>query len=158
MHRPGVVTQIIPYQQRLPLADREGPPGAAPPTLSSETGEHRAIHVSGYERKGRDFYATPVWVIEALLRHVSFRGPVWEPCCGDGAMSTLPAAHRYEVVSTDIANRDFGTPGIDLLACRDMPEDCPNIVTRPPSGTPARTRGKRSRLRRCWRSYATPLL
>ena len=57
----------------------------------------RAIHVSGYEREGQDFYATPAWVTEALLRHVRFRGPVWEPCCGDGAMSSVLAGHGYEL-------------------------------------------------------------
>jgi len=28
----------------------------------------------------------PDWVTEALLRHVQFRGRVWEPCCGTGAI------------------------------------------------------------------------
>jgi hypothetical protein len=74
--------------------------------------ERRAVHVSGYEREGRDFYATPAWVTEALLRHVRFRGPIWEPCCGTGAMSTVLAAHGYEVVSTDIADRGFGEAGL----------------------------------------------
>ena len=54
----------------------------------------RAIHISGYEREGRDFYATPSWVTEALLHHVRFRGRVWEPCCGDGAMSSVLMAAR----------------------------------------------------------------
>jgi hypothetical protein len=34
----------------------------------------RPIHISGYDREVRDFYATPDWVTEALLRHVQFRG------------------------------------------------------------------------------------
>lgn len=94
----------------------------------------RAIHVSGYEREGRDFYATPAPVTEALLRHVRFRGRVWEPCCGDGAMSSVLAGHGYDVVSTDIADRGFGTPGVDFLGCGDVPEDCRSIVTNPPYG------------------------
>jgi hypothetical protein len=96
--------------------------------------EHRAIHVSGYDRAGRDFYATPSWVTEALLRHVRLRGPVWEPCCGDGAMSTVLAAHGYEVVSTDIADRGFGASGVDFLTCREVPGGCRSIVTNPPYG------------------------
>ena len=36
----------------------------------------RPVHVSGYAREGRDFYATPAWVTEALLAHVKLRGPV----------------------------------------------------------------------------------
>jgi hypothetical protein len=96
--------------------------------------EHRAIHVSGYQRRSRDFYATPAWVTEALLRHVRFRGPVWEPCCGDGAMSAILAGHGYDVVSTDIADRGFGTQGVDFLACHTVPNGCRAIVTNPPYG------------------------
>jgi hypothetical protein len=90
--------------------------------------------VSGYDRAGQDFYATPSWVTEALLQHVRLRGPVWEPCCGDGAMSTVIAAHGHEVVSTDIADRCFGVPGVDFLACRDVFGACRSIVTNPPYG------------------------
>ena len=93
-----------------------------------------AVHISGYEREGRDFYATPSWVTEALLRHVRFRGPIWEPCCGDGAMSKVLAAHGHEVVSTDIADRGFGEAGVDFLACGNMPGACRGIVTNPPYG------------------------
>ncbi len=96
--------------------------------------ERRAIHYSGYDRKRRDFYATPDSVTEALLRHVRFRGPVWEPCCGDGAMSRVLDAHGYQVVSTDIMDRGFGTPGVDFLACRTVPGGCRSIVTNPPYG------------------------
>jgi hypothetical protein len=103
-----------------------------PPT--PEPAAHRAIHYSGYDRKGRDFYATPSWVTEALLRHVTFRGPVWEPCCGDGAMSSIFAGHGYDVVSTDLVDRGFGTPGVDFLGCQVVPGGCRSIVTNPPYG------------------------
>jgi hypothetical protein len=96
--------------------------------------ERRAVHVSGYERKGRDFYATPAWVTEALLRHVRFRGPIWEPCCGTGAMSTVLTAHGYEVVSTDIADRGFGEAGVDFFHRTVLPSRCRCIVTNPPYG------------------------
>src|ERR1700712_1063086 len=59
----------------------------------------RAIHISGYDREGKDFDATPPWVTEALLQHVRFRAPVWEPCCGDGAMSSVLSVHGYDVFS-----------------------------------------------------------
>ncbi len=117
-------------QSELPIA-RIGdlPVADAPEPVSG-----RAIHNSGFERKGRDFYATPSRVTEALLRHVKFRGPVWEPCCGDGAMSKVLSAHGHEVVSTDIVDRGFGTPGVDFLACREVPGNCRSIVTNPPYG------------------------
>jgi hypothetical protein len=107
----------------LPIADPS--PTAAP---------RRAIHISGYERAGRDFYATPAWVTAALLRHVRFRGPIWEPCCGDGAMAAVLQDHGYQVVSTDIADRGFGTPGVDFLASPVVPGGCQSIVTNPPYG------------------------
>jgi hypothetical protein len=94
----------------------------------------RPIHLSGFDRGGRDFYATPAWVTEALLRHVCFRGSIWEPCCGDGAMSQVMAASGYTVESSDIADRGFGMPGIDFLECRTMPASCRSIVTNPPYG------------------------
>jgi hypothetical protein len=117
-------------QPALPLAVSGGPVMAS---LSARRAA-RAIHVSGFQREGQDFYATPAWVTEALLRHVSFRGPIWEPCCGDGAMSRVLQARGYQVVSTDIAKRGFGKPGVDFLACRRVPAGCRAIVTNPPYG------------------------
>ena len=99
---------------------------------AARAAEHRAVHISGYEREGRDFYGTPPWVTDALLRHVRVYGPVSEPCCSDGAMSAVLAAHHYEVISTDIADRDFGTPGIDFVACRAVANGCRSIITVPP--------------------------
>ena len=62
-------------------------------SASSPPSDCRPIHVSTFDRRGRDFYATPDWVTEALLQRFQFRGPIWEPCCGAGAMSTALAAH-----------------------------------------------------------------
>ncbi len=107
-----------------------------------ETAESRAIHVSGYDREGRDFYATPDWVTAALLRHIRFRGPIWEPCCGDGAMSTVLAAQGYTVMSTDIAERGFGTSGIDFLTCQTVPGGCRSIITNPPYGDTGSHKGQ----------------
>jgi hypothetical protein len=81
-----------------------------------------------------EFNATPSWVTEALLSHVRFRGPVWEPCCGDGAMSKVFAERGYDVVSSDLVDRGFGTPGVDFLACQTVPGGCQSIVTNPPFG------------------------
>lgn len=121
-----------PDQPALPLAALHRP--ASPPPATTNARTVHPIHVSGFSRTGQDFYATPAWVTEALLHHIRLRGPVWEPCCGDGAMSRVLAAHGYDVVSTDIADRGFGTPGIDVLACRELPANCASIVTNPPYG------------------------
>ena len=114
----------------FPLLDRPVDPISVP----AGPVRGRPVHLSGYERIGQDFYATPSWVTEALLKHVTLRGPVWEPCCGDGAMSGVIAAHGHNVVSTDIMDRGFGTPGVDFLACDSVPGGCRSIVTNPPYG------------------------
>ncbi len=94
----------------------------------------RPVHVSGYAREGRDFYATPAWVTEALLHHVRLRGPVWEPCCGDGAMSRVIEGAGYGVHSSDLVDRGYGKAGVDFLACKSVPAGCRSIVTNPPYG------------------------
>lgn len=94
----------------------------------------RPVHVSGYAREGRDFYATPAWVTEALLHHVKLRGPVWEPCCGTGAMSRVIEAAGYQVHSTDIADRGYGQVGVNFLECQTVPAGCQSIITNPPYG------------------------
>jgi hypothetical protein len=90
---------LIRFQLGLPLADASVQNAALPRRAPARLAEHRAIHVSGYDPRGRDFYATPDWVTEALLQHVCLLGLVWELCCGNGAMSGVLAAHRYEVIS-----------------------------------------------------------
>jgi tRNA G10 N-methylase Trm11 len=104
--------------------------------------EHRSVHYSGHTRAAKDFYATPEWVTEALLRHVRLRGPIWEPCCGTGAISEVLSRQGYTVVSTDIADYAYGTPGIDVLACRAMPGRCRSLVTNPPYGDTGSHKGQ----------------
>ncbi len=130
----GRLRKVSPRQDDLLLADTGSPVVTAPTPALLQPAGRRAIHYSGYDRKRRDFYATPDWVTEALLRHIHFRGAIWEPCCGDGAMASILAARGYEVVSTDIADRGFGTPGVDFLTCHTVPQGCRSIVTNPPYG------------------------
>jgi hypothetical protein len=130
------------HQRDLPCADTDVMSAMLHPAPDGRSAAPRAIHVSGYDRSRQDFYATPDWVTEALLQHIRLRGLVWEPCCGDGAMASVLAARGYEVVSTDIAERGFGTPGIDFLACRYMPEGCRTIVTNPPYGDSGSHKGQ----------------
>ena len=96
--------------------------------------EVRPIHISGYARETHDFYRTPSWVTAALLKHVKLRGPVWEPCCGDGAMASVLAEHGHEVVATDIVDRGFGVSGVDIFECDAFPPGCAALVTNPPYG------------------------
>lgn len=67
-------------------------------------------------RVPHDFYPTPPEGTRALLAAERFRGSIWKPACADGAVSKVLAAHGYQVVSTDLIDRGFGTPGINFLA------------------------------------------
>jgi hypothetical protein len=116
----------------------------------------RPIHISGYDRKVHDFYATPDWVTEALLRNVEFRGRVWEPCCGTGAITTVLQRHGYDVTSTDIADHGFGTPGVDFLSCLAVPDSCRALITNPPmAATDGRTKARRDPRWQCCASWIT---
>ena len=115
-------------------------PGPAP--LHPAPQRSRSVHISGFERQGRDFYATPGWVTEALLQHIRLRGPVWEPCCGDGAMARVLEAHGHRVIASDIAERGFGEPGVDFLRCLAPHAGCRSIVTNPPYGDTGSHRGQ----------------
>jgi hypothetical protein len=76
------------------------------------------------------FYPTPPEGTEALLRVEQFDGPIWEPACGDGAISRVLESAGYRVISTDLVDRDYGTPRIDFLM--EIKSLAPNIVTNPP--------------------------
>lgn len=104
------------------------------PGLTSEFRDARPIHISGYDRQQNDFYPTPTWVTEALLNCVTLRGPVWEPCCGDGAMARAIAARGQDVVASDLVDRGFGRHGVDFLKCGAFPAGCRAMVTNPPYG------------------------
>ena len=103
----------------------------------------RAIHTSRFARNSYDHYATPAWVTEALLRHTTLRGPIWEPCCGTGVMAETLAAAGHEVVASDLHDHGYGTVGIDLLACQTMRSGCRSLVTNPPYGDASPTPGQR---------------
>lgn len=84
----------------------------------------------GYARQKDDFYATPPRGTEELLKVEQFDGPIWEPACGDGAISNALADAGYDVVSSDLVDRGFGETGIDFLM--EWQSRAPNIVTNPP--------------------------
>ena len=110
----GGATPVSVPQFGLPL-DEPDPPRGSTPAHPGARNASSANSCVGLPSAGEDFYATPSWVTEALLRHIHFRGPIWEPCCGDGAISAVLGRHGYTVVSTDIAGPGFCTPGIDFL-------------------------------------------
>lgn len=81
-------------------------------------------------REKDDFYPTPDTAIIPLLNQELFEGKVWEPACGDGAISKWLDNFGHDVVSTDLVDRGFGTAGVDFLMETQKLAD--NIVTNPP--------------------------
>lgn len=85
---------------------------------------------SGAPREKDDFYPTPPRATRQLLEVEQFAGPVWEPACGDGAISRLFAEAGHDVVSSDLVDRGYGEAGVDFLM--EWRSRAPNIVTNPP--------------------------
>ena len=67
-------------------------------------------------RADHDFYPTPPEAVRALLSVESFDDPIWEPACGDGAISKELEAHGHHVHSTDLIDRGYGENGCDFLS------------------------------------------
>ena len=84
------------------------------------------------KRAENDFYPTPVEATEALLRWLPhhWKQPVWEPACGDGAISRQLSARGMTVNSTDLIDRGYGEGGVDFLKMRSTV--CNSIITNPP--------------------------
>ena len=100
--------------------------------------EFQKPKIKGFSRPKRqkgtsqdaDFFPTPRWTTEILLRNWEFEGSVWECACGDGAISKVFEASGYSVVSTDLYDRGYGKSGVDFLLQRKLLAE--NIVTNPP--------------------------
>jgi len=56
-----------------------------------------------------EYYPTPDSAVSALLVVETFDGSIWEPACGTGHISRIFEADGYEVVSTDLHDRGYGT-------------------------------------------------
>ena len=91
------------------------------------------------EREKDDFYPTPRCATDALLERETFLQHVWEPACGDGAISKVLKENGYTVFSSDLVDRGYehGMIGsIDFLSETDqyVPAtlDPFDIITNPP--------------------------
>ncbi|HEX8584284.1 MAG TPA: hypothetical protein VF680_07735 [Allosphingosinicella sp.] len=78
---------------------------------------------------GPDFYPTPAWATHALIDNEKFEGEIWEPACGNGAMSEVLERTGNRVISSDLFDRAYGVAGEDFLT---SPRTSDNIVTNPP--------------------------
>lgn len=59
-----------------------------------------------------------------------FEGLIWEPACGNGAISQILIDAGHEVLSTDLNDWSYGLSGQDFLVSTSAP--VANIVTNPP--------------------------
>lgn len=82
---------------------------------------------------GKNFYETPIWAIEELLKKEIFQGTILEPCSGRGAISKVLEENKYQVDSSDISVESYvyGEKGVDL---HSINKQYPNIITNPPYG------------------------
>jgi hypothetical protein len=105
---------------------------------------HHGANGYGFIMKNRekdDFYPTPDYATHTLMKHWGsevfssdihcYSKDVWEPACGDGAISKLlKKDYGLRVASTDLVNRGFGKSGVDFLMETKTP--APWIITNPP--------------------------
>lgn len=109
--------------------------GRSPQALKDGVNRARVVqqlvgHNAAGNREKDDFYATPPASTEALLRAESFDGDIWEPACGDGAISKVLEARGHRVASTDLVDRGYGESRVDFLM--EHKTRAPNIITNPP--------------------------
>jgi hypothetical protein len=97
-------------------------------TENKELKTAQSIVGTSQGRSDLDFYPTPPEATLALLDRERFDGVIWEPACGDGAMSKVLQSYG-PVISTDVFYRGFGEGGIDFLKTYKK-VDC--VITNPP--------------------------
>lgn len=88
------------------------------------------------ERREADFYPTPANVTHAIMRFlhghdfIAPRSTIWDPACGNGAMSRVLEGYGHNVRSTDIREDcGYGQGGMDYLA---ISGEADAIITNPP--------------------------
>lgn len=86
--------------------------------------------VNHANRERDDFYPTPPSATEALLAMEQFDGDIWEPACGDGAISRVLESAGHRVHSSDLIDRGYGIPNRDFLL--DYQTRAANVITNPP--------------------------
>lgn len=79
-----------------------------------------------------EFYPTPPSATRALLSAETFEGDIWEPACGNGAISKELVLAGYDVIATDITDWGYGNAGYDFLRLEEPLAR--NIITNPPYG------------------------
>lgn len=101
--------------------------------ISNSTKQAQSIVGTSPGRPKTDFYKTPPGATLALLEAEKLfinQGDIWEPACGDGAISEILVSRGYSVISSDKYDHGYGTTGIDFLSTVNY--KTPTIITNPP--------------------------
>ena len=90
------------------------------------------VSIKTDQRQKDDFYPTPPEATLALLsnEYFSHDKPIWEPACGDGAISKVLEKNGYNVISSDLNDFGYGQHGIDFLL--ETKSQAKQVVTNPP--------------------------
>lgn len=84
------------------------------------------------EREENDYYATDPIAIDKLLSVEKLNDKIWECACGEGHLANRLKQFGYDVVSTDIIDRNNKVDKIvDFLLCENLYPDR-DILTNPP--------------------------
>ena len=95
-----------------------------------------ASNHSDSEREVNDFYATDPESLKIFLdkikedRTVCLHNNIWECACGQGHLSEVLKERGYNVLSTDLVDRGYGTSGKDFLKIDGL--YTLDILTNPP--------------------------
>ena len=81
------------------------------------------------DRDINDYYATDPKALELLLNEVDINKNIFEPSCGEGHLSKLLIDRGFNVKSSDLIDRGFGTQ-VDFLKTYDKFDG--DIITNPP--------------------------
>ncbi len=84
------------------------------------------------DREINDYYATEPKAVELLLEVEKFNPVIWECACGEGYISEVLKKHNYDVISTDLFYRGYGSKEtLDFLNVKFKDLDV-DIITNPP--------------------------
>lgn len=84
---------------------------------------------SDEDRAKFDYYTTPKLAVEELLKLEKFSPIIWEPACGELAISNILEEFGYKVRSSDIIDR-ANNEVLDFLSTEEKWEH--DIITNPP--------------------------
>lgn len=91
-------------------------------------------HEDYSEKNGLDFYPTPAPFTNVLFDFYDngrIKDSIWEPACGNGAMSEAMIARGHSVRSSDLMDHGYGLSPVDFLKSA-VPHGTKSIVTNGP--------------------------